>query len=187
MLIVQAAGAQHVDGVRGGGIEKASMGKLRTIGRAMQPAMPGLLVLLAACDTARAPPWSTRASPDPATLASSLRPSETTGDATASSVPVATPDPDDARGSCFAFYYGMGVSRDLPRARACFIRHVEAEGACGGSSRELVERTRADADDPGLLSRAQAVRNLIALMVLEKAGRGDSQELLELLCGPPIT
>lgn len=39
--------------------------------------------------------------------------------------------------SCFAFYYGINVTRDLPRARACFERQVKAGPACNGSSPDL--------------------------------------------------
>lgn len=39
--------------------------------------------------------------------------------------------------SCFEFYYGGRVTRDLPRARACFTRKVAAARDCGGSSPDL--------------------------------------------------
>jgi hypothetical protein len=35
--------------------------------------------------------------------------------------------------SCFAFYYGIGIAPDLPRARACFDRKARLETACGGA------------------------------------------------------
>jgi uncharacterized protein YecT (DUF1311 family) len=39
--------------------------------------------------------------------------------------------------SCFRFYHGIGVGRDLPRARACFARQIAATGDCHGSSPSL--------------------------------------------------
>jgi uncharacterized protein YecT (DUF1311 family) len=39
--------------------------------------------------------------------------------------------------SCFRFYHGIGVTQDLPRARACFERQVAAGPSCEGSSPDL--------------------------------------------------
>ncbi|APR83412.1 Hypothetical protein A7982_08761 [Minicystis rosea] len=39
--------------------------------------------------------------------------------------------------SCYQFYYGMDVHKDLPRARACFERVVAAQSGCHGSSPDL--------------------------------------------------
>ncbi len=39
--------------------------------------------------------------------------------------------------SCFRFYYGIGITKDLPRARACFERQVQAGPACDKSSPDL--------------------------------------------------
>src|SRR5262249_52607864 len=36
--------------------------------------------------------------------------------------------------SCYRLYYGFGVAKDLPRARACFERHVASSHGCDGSS-----------------------------------------------------
>lgn len=49
-------------------------------------------------------------------------------------------DADDAGAevSCFRFYYGIGVTQDLPRARACFERQAAAE-PCKGNSPLLVQ------------------------------------------------
>ena len=38
---------------------------------------------------------------------------------------------------CFAYYYGAGLSADLPRARDCFSRIVAQEGPCDGQSPDL--------------------------------------------------
>src|SRR5262249_40875745 len=47
-------------------------------------------------------------------------------------------DDGGAKGlSCFRFYYGLGIARDLPRARACFERAVAGERCPGGSSPDL--------------------------------------------------
>jgi uncharacterized protein YecT (DUF1311 family) len=46
-------------------------------------------------------------------------------------------DDGGAKGlSCFRFYYGLGIAKDLPRARACFERKVAGE-RCGDSSPDL--------------------------------------------------
>jgi uncharacterized protein YecT (DUF1311 family) len=39
--------------------------------------------------------------------------------------------------SCFRFYYGTGITKDLGRARACFERRIAAVAGCGGSSPDL--------------------------------------------------
>lgn len=39
--------------------------------------------------------------------------------------------------SCFDFYYGIGIARDLPRARACFERKARDDKGCGGASPQL--------------------------------------------------
>jgi len=40
--------------------------------------------------------------------------------------------------SCFRFYYGIGLTRDWVRARACFRRQVTRQGSCDAGSPDLV-------------------------------------------------
>ncbi len=41
---------------------------------------------------------------------------------------------------CFRYYYGAGVRRDRPRARACFARDVAVDGACANDDGPFMPR-----------------------------------------------
>jgi uncharacterized protein YecT (DUF1311 family) len=108
------------------------------------PAPPPLL--------ARAPIETGAPAPPPAPAAAPPRPSVTPGEAAAALARaekcIADPDCTDdvdalyrkaddggaAGVSCFRFYWGVGVAKDLGRARACFERKVAAEPPCTGES-----------------------------------------------------